>query len=54
MSIDQAMKNSAASIEMEGYTIDEESKEWCRKVLQGEMTMEEYIVLIKQQAGVPA
>ena len=54
MSIDKAIENSAASIEMEGYELDEQCKEWCRKVLLGEMTMEEYIVLIKRWAGVPA
>ncbi len=52
MSIDKAIKNSAASVEMEGYYIDEQCKEWCRKLLQGELSMEEYIVLVKQRAGV--
>ena len=44
----------AASVEMEGYRIDEQCKDWCRKLLQGELTMEEYIVLVKQSAGVTA
>ena len=54
MSIDKAIENSAASVEMEGYHIDEECTDWCRKLLQGELTMEEYIVLVKQRAGVTA
>ena len=54
MSIDKAIENSAASVEMEGYHIDKQCKDWCRKLLQGELTMEEYIVLVKQQAGVTA
>lgn len=54
MSIDKAIENSAASVEMEGYKIDEQCKDWCRKLLQGEITMEEYIVLVKQRAGVTA
>lgn len=54
MSIDKAIENSAASVEMEGYQIDEQCKDWCRKLLQGEITMEEYIVLVKQRAGVTA
>ena len=54
MSIDKAIENSAASVGMEGYEIDDQCKDWCRKVLLGEMTMEEYIVLIKRRAGVPA
>ena len=54
MSIDKAIENSAASVEMEGYSIDEQCKDWCRKLLKGELTMEEYIVLVKQRAGVTA
>lgn len=54
LSIDKAIENSAASVEMEGYQIDEQCKDWCRKLLQGELTMEEYIVLVKQRAGVTA
>ena len=52
MSIDRAIDNAAASVEMEGYHIDEQSREWCRKLLLKEITMEEYIMLIKQKAGV--
>ena len=40
LSIDKAIENSAASVEMEGYQIDEQCKDWCRKLLQGELTME--------------
>jgi hypothetical protein len=54
MSIDQAINNAAASVEMEGFHIDDQSKEWCRKLLCKEITMEEYIHLIKQKAGVNA
>ena len=52
MSIDKAIENSAASVEMEGYHIDEQCKDWCRKLLQGEITMDEYIVLVKQRVGI--
>jgi hypothetical protein len=54
MSIDRAIKNAAASIEMEGYMIDEQCKDWCRQLLHNEITMEEYIKLVKKQAGVVA
>ena len=54
MSIEKAIEYSAASVEMEGYLIDEQCKDWCRKLLQGEITMEEYIVLVKRRAGVIA
>lgn len=39
---------------MEGYTIDSKSKEWCQKLLRNEITMQEYISLVKKKAGVKA
>lgn len=52
MSIENAIKNAAASVEMEGYHIDEQSKIWCRQLLRNEISMEEYIELVKIKAGV--
>lgn len=49
---DKAIENAVASVEMEGYQIDEQSKEWCKKLLLNEITMEEYIELVKLKAGV--
>lgn len=54
MSIDKAIQNAAASVEMEGYVIDEQCKKWCYKLMNSEISMEEYISLVKQQAGVMA
>ena len=48
------IENAAASVEMEGYTIDSKSKEWCQKLLRNEITMQEYISLVKKKAGVKA
>lgn len=52
MSIEHAIANAAASVEMEGYSINEQSKKWCEMLLCNEITMEDYIALVKQQAGV--
>ncbi len=52
MSIEKAIENAAASVEMEGFHIDEQSREWCRQLLRKEITMEQYLRLIKQKAGV--
>lgn len=52
MSIDKAINNAIASVEMEGFSVDEQSKEWCRKLLNNEISMEQYISLVKQSAGV--
>lgn len=53
-SYDKAIENVVASVEMEGYQIDEQSKEWCKKLLLNEITMEEYIELVKLKTGVTA
>ena len=50
MSIDKAIENSAASVEMEGFKIDSQCREWCRQLLQGKITLEEYIELVKARA----
>ena len=52
MSIDKSIKNAIASIEMEGYKIDNECVQWCKKLLENEINMEQYITLVKQKAGV--
>lgn len=52
--IDKSIKNAVASIEMEGFHIDEQSKIWCKQLLLNEITMEEYISKVKQKAGVTA
>lgn len=50
--IEKAINNAAASIEMEGFSLDEQSKMLCRRLLRKEITMEQYISLVKQKAGV--
>ena len=52
--IDKSINNAAASIEMEGFHIDEQSRIWCKQLLLNEITMEEYISKVKQKAGVTA
>lgn len=52
--IDKAIKNASASVEMEGFSIDKQSKILCKKLLLNEITMEEYILFVKQKAGVNA
>ncbi len=52
MSIDRAIANAAASVEMEGFSVDEESKRMCRKLLKKEITMEQYIEFTLAKARV--
>lgn len=50
--LDLIIENAASSVEMEGYTIDEQSKAWCRQLLNKEISMSEYIIRVKEKAGV--
>lgn len=52
--IEKAINNATVSLEMEGFSVDEQSKAWCRQLLLNEITMEQYISLVKQSAGVSA
>lgn len=52
--IEKAIKNASASVEMEGFSIDEQSKILCKKLMLNEITMDDYILLVKQKAGVNA
>lgn len=54
MSIDKAIENAIASVKMEGYQIDNECVQWCKKLLQKEINMEQYIALVKQKIGIIA
>ena len=52
MSMEETIQTSVAIIEMEGFHIDEQSKNWCRMLYNNQLTMEEYIELVKEKAGV--
>lgn len=52
--IEKAIKTATASLEMEGFSIDEQNKDLCRMLLRKEITMEQYIELLKQKVGVTA
>ena len=54
MSVEKAIESAVVSVEMEGCQIDEQSRIWCKKLLEKEITFEQYIELIKQKAGVLA
>ena len=52
--MERCIKNATFSLEMEGFSVDEQTKEWCRKLLNKEISMEEYIAMAKVKAGVTA
>lgn len=50
----KAINNAAASLEMEGFSISDEYKALCEKLLKKEITMSQYIELVKVSQGIRA
>ena len=50
----EAIENAAASVEMVGFKISEESKVWCEQLLNHEITFDQYLALALKRVGVPA
>ena len=48
MTIDKAIKNAIFSLKMEGYQVDDNSIQECRKLLVGKITWEQYMEFVKQ------
>ena len=44
--IEQAIESAAASMKMEGFQIDPQCVDLCRRLLKDEITMEEYISVV--------
>lgn len=47
-----ALSNAEASLKMEGFSVSEQTKLLCAKLLSQEITMAEYLEFVKQKAGV--
>lgn len=52
VSIDKKLESAVASIEMEGFHVRNEYKEWCMQYMRNEITMEEYMHRLKELVGV--
>ena len=48
--INTAINNAEASLIMEGLSVSKQTKALCEKLLAKEITMSEYIAIIKQNA----
>lgn len=48
------INNAAASVEMEGFVVTDEYKILCQKLLNKEISMNQYIQLITKSQGVNA
>ena len=54
MSTDKAIKNAIASVKIEGYYIEDDCVQWCKMLLEKEISLDQYIALVKQKSGVVA
>lgn len=52
ISNEKAINSAAASLEMEGFVISNDYKELCKKLLNKEITMAQYIEIIKNDQGI--
>lgn len=50
--IERSIRTAASSLEMEGLYVDEQCVAWCRQMLSGQITIEEYMKLITTRVGV--
>ena len=50
--LDRIIESAASSVEIEGATIDRQSKIWCKLLINNKITIAQYIELIKAKAGV--
>ncbi|MBR5270686.1 MAG: antitoxin VbhA family protein [Clostridia bacterium] len=51
MSIDKAVENAISSVKMEGYKINSDCVDFCKKLLGNEISLEQYIAIVKQKSG---
>ena len=49
--IEKAIKNAAHSAAIEGFDIDPTVRQWCRRLMKKEITLNEYISLVRNHAG---
>ena len=45
-SIDQSIRSAELSLQMEGLSVSDSCKELCRKLLSGEITLEQYLARV--------
>ena len=50
MSVMDALDRGIANVEIEGFRVDAEMREWCRKLLTKEITYSDYISLLREKA----
>ena len=51
-SIEQSIRTAEVSLHMEGLHVSDDCKEMCRRMLSGEITMEQYLDYVKASVDV--
>ena len=49
---EKAIYNALASVKMEGFIVSDDCIDWCKKLLDKEITMAQYIEFVKASEGV--
>ncbi len=52
--VNKSIANAVASVEMEGYHVDDECRVWCKKLLMKEISFEQYLAYAKEKVGASA
>lgn len=50
--IERSIRTATVSLEMEGLRVNEQCIDWCRQMLSGKISLEEYLKLVTMEAGV--
>ena len=50
--IEKSIRMATISLQMEGLPVDEQCVTWCRQMLSGDISPEEYLRLVTTEAGV--
>ena len=50
-SIERSIRAAEVSLRMEGFSVTDTSKELCRKLLAGEITLEQYLSYVTSNRG---
>ncbi|MBQ7504777.1 MAG: hypothetical protein IJT79_05605 [Ruminococcus sp.] len=48
----EAIENATASLEMEGFSVTDQDKQWCEKLLNKEITFDDYLAYALKKSGI--
>ena len=48
----EAIENATASLEREGFSVTDQDKQWCEKLLNKEITFDDYLAYALKKSGI--